>query len=280
MADKQQEFTSRLKTFQPTSWELIPDLGLYMDQVITFIERQCKELFMDGDRIFTPSMVNNYVKIGLVERPVAKKYGREQLAQLLMICILKQSISAENMKSLVQPPAGRFHAGSLRKLLPYESRRCLRRSADLQPQPLMVCAVQGAAYQLLSNTLLCADKAEEKKQAPAQKEAKADAEKPSKEKIKSTQYHTKNHPHGQPADGFFCQASGCAAYMFGYCLRSSRYPRPTGKALRLPSEGHGPDALRNGFHVQHPAIRTNNRQGLALLRNRNASVTPAFAFPG
>jgi len=181
VADKQQEFTSRLKSFQPTAWEQIPDLGLYMDQVITFIERQCKELFMDGDRIFTPSMVNNYVKIGLVERPVAKKYGREQLAQLLMICILKQSISAENMKSLVQPPQDVSMQDHYESFC-YTEQAVFASLADLQPQPLMVCAVQGAAYQLLSNTLLCADKSKEKKQSPAQKETKPDAEKPQKKK--------------------------------------------------------------------------------------------------
>lgn len=169
MAEKQQEFAGRLKAFQPVSWEQIPDLGLYMDQVITYIERQCKELFMDGDRIFTPSMVNNYVKTGLVSRPVAKKYGRDQLAQLLMICILKQSISTENMKILVQPPENSAMQAH------YES-FCQTQLAvfaalsDTLPLPLMTCAVQGAAYLLLCNTLLAPQKADGKQPSPAAKD--------------------------------------------------------------------------------------------------------------
>jgi hypothetical protein len=153
MTDKQQNFAARLKGYQPAPWELIPDLGLYMDQVITYIERQCKELFMEDVRIFTPSMVNNYVKIGLVNRPVAKKYGRDQLAQLLMICVLKQSISAENMKILVQPPEN----GDMREQ--YEAfcqaeQAVFSTLADALPLPLLNSAVHGAAYSLLCNTLL------------------------------------------------------------------------------------------------------------------------------
>ncbi|MBE0601500.1 MAG: hypothetical protein IH607_06895 [Firmicutes bacterium] len=52
----------------------------------------------------------------------------------------------------------------------------------LQPQPLMVCAVQGAAYQLLCSTLLYADPQEAKKPAPPAKEQKADEPKPQKKK--------------------------------------------------------------------------------------------------
>jgi hypothetical protein len=181
MAGRQQEFAARLQSFQPTPWEQIPDLGLYMDQVITFIERQCRELFLDGDRIFTPSMVNNYVKIGLVERPAAKKYGRGQLAQLLMICVLKQSISVENMKALVQPPEETTMQAHYEGFCRTET-AVFSALSELQPQPLMVCAVQGAAYQLLCNTLLMAAKPDRKKPEPAEKDPKAEAAKPPKKK--------------------------------------------------------------------------------------------------
>ncbi len=153
MTEKQRQFAARLNGFQPVPWELIPDLGLYMDQVITFVERQCKELFMEGDRIFTPSMVNNYVKIGLVGRPVAKKYSRDQLAQLLMICVLKQSISTENMKTLVQPPENTAMQAHYENFCQTE-RAVFSALSDTPTLPLLTCAVQGAAYLLLCNSLL------------------------------------------------------------------------------------------------------------------------------
>lgn len=182
MTEKQLQFAARLKGYKPVPWELIPDLGLYMDQVITFVERQCRELFMAGDRIFTPSMVNNYVKIGLVDRPLAKKYGREQLAQLLMICVLKYSISTENMKTLVQPQDGASMQAHYEDFCQTQ-RSVFASLSDALPQPLMDCAMRGAAYLLLCNTLLT-PAPPAKPEPPAAKDtaAKPEAAKPAKKK--------------------------------------------------------------------------------------------------
>lgn len=81
-------------------WELLPDIGLYMDQVITLMERTFSPALPKGE--MTKSMVNNYVKVGLIPRPVGKKYDREHLAMLLMIGVLKQALSMENVKSVLE----------------------------------------------------------------------------------------------------------------------------------------------------------------------------------
>ena len=39
-------------------------------------------------------MINNYVKLGMMSRPVKKRYSRAHLASLVMVCVLKQTISA------------------------------------------------------------------------------------------------------------------------------------------------------------------------------------------
>lgn len=154
MEDRQTQFAVRLESFSPIQWELIPDFGLYMDQVITFVERQCQNLFREGERVFTPAMVNNYVKFGLVNRPLDKKYGREQLAQLMMICVLKQSASADGMKALLTPPEG----VSLQKHYEHfcqTEKEVFAALGEAMPFPSpMTCAVQGAAYLFLCNALL------------------------------------------------------------------------------------------------------------------------------
>ncbi|MDD2457756.1 MAG: DUF1836 domain-containing protein [Eubacteriales bacterium] len=90
--------------FQPVPWEQLPDLGLYMDQVITYVERLCQPLYVQ-EKFLTPAMVNNYVKSGLIARPNGKKYNRALLAQLIMICTLKQALSQDEMKKLLAPGA-------------------------------------------------------------------------------------------------------------------------------------------------------------------------------
>lgn len=160
MEDRQALFAARLEAFTPIAWELIPDFGLYMDQVVTFVERQCKNLFREGERVFTPAMVNNYVKFGLVDRPIDKKYGREQLAQLLMICVLKQAAAAEGMKALLTPPQG-VSLQSHYEAFCQTERSIFAALGEALPFPsAMTCAVQGAAYLFLCNALLA------KKQEP------------------------------------------------------------------------------------------------------------------
>jgi hypothetical protein len=80
-----------MKAYQPPTWDALPDLGLYMDQVVTFLERQLSPLHPAGvkDKIITPAMINNYVKMQVIPRPVNKKYERGHLAALLMLCLLK-----------------------------------------------------------------------------------------------------------------------------------------------------------------------------------------------
>jgi len=95
-----------LTAYAPPVWNQLPDLGLYMDQVITYMERQCRALYPVSGSILTPSMINNYVKCGLVKRPLGKKYDRVQLAQLMMLCTLKQVASLEEMRQILTPPKG------------------------------------------------------------------------------------------------------------------------------------------------------------------------------
>ena len=83
-------------------WAEIPDLGLYMDQVVTFITRVYEPLYgQDIHSYLSPSMINNYVKSKLIPRPTGKKYSREQIALLTMIIALKQTCSMEDIRRML-----------------------------------------------------------------------------------------------------------------------------------------------------------------------------------
>ena len=70
-------------------WEELPDFDLYMDQMLSLMERYLGTSAFAGEKGLTASMVNNYVKIGLLPAPQKKKYGRLQLACLIVVCALK-----------------------------------------------------------------------------------------------------------------------------------------------------------------------------------------------
>lgn len=85
-------------------WETLPDFGLYKDQIILFINRALPGA--SGRLDLTSSMINNYVKAGLIDKPAGKKYSRDALAQLLMIVQLKLTTPMELVKTLLHPEDG------------------------------------------------------------------------------------------------------------------------------------------------------------------------------
>ncbi|MCQ2452374.1 MAG: DUF1836 domain-containing protein [Oscillospiraceae bacterium] len=70
-------------------WEEMPDLDIYMDQLLALITRYLKGGPESYSKDLTPSMVNNYVKQSIIPAPVKKKYNRPHLAALLIVCLLK-----------------------------------------------------------------------------------------------------------------------------------------------------------------------------------------------
>ena len=96
----------RMAEYEPVEWKLIPDLGLYMDQVLTYLESQLEPLYgAQAKGLITPSMINNYVKNGLLNRPQGKKYYREQLALLMIIVTLKPVASSTLAAKALQSSA-------------------------------------------------------------------------------------------------------------------------------------------------------------------------------
>lgn len=91
-----------LNNFSFKSFEQLPDLELYMDQVVTFLEKQLY-VFQTStmDKQITPSMINNYVKGEVLPAPVSKKYSKEHLALIEEICTLKQVLSIAEVKQIL-----------------------------------------------------------------------------------------------------------------------------------------------------------------------------------
>lgn len=97
--EDQTHLQERLRGQRPVEWDQLPDFSLYMDQVLNYMDRQV--LRFDGDDGLTAAMVNNYTKAGLLPRADGKKYSREHLAYLTVICVLKQVFSSKDMNLLL-----------------------------------------------------------------------------------------------------------------------------------------------------------------------------------
>ncbi|MDY0063782.1 MAG: DUF1836 domain-containing protein [Bacilli bacterium] len=106
MTDLQKELQAWLSTLSHYSlpkWDALPDLDLYMDQIVTYLERELAPLSVeDQEKMITTWMINNYVKGNLLPNPVKKKYSKEHLGYLLGISAIKQILSIPNIAMLFQ----------------------------------------------------------------------------------------------------------------------------------------------------------------------------------
>lgn len=86
-------------------WKMLPDIGLYMDQIVTFLERQLDPQGAgEVDSALTPSMINNYIKGRVLPRTEGKKYSRDHLARLLVLSSLKPVLSIPELAVLLKGP--------------------------------------------------------------------------------------------------------------------------------------------------------------------------------
>ena len=83
--------------FSYPKWEDIPNIDLYLDQVLLYVNQVCAPVSPDKDKGLTASMVNNYAKHGYLTKPDKKKYQRKQIARLIAITTLKSVFSIQEI---------------------------------------------------------------------------------------------------------------------------------------------------------------------------------------
>lgn len=94
------DLKDRMERERPTPWEELPDLALYMDQIIAYMPRQL--IRFDDREALTSAMVNNYIKDGLVPRAAGKRYGPIHLGYLTAVCALKKVLSVRDIGILLR----------------------------------------------------------------------------------------------------------------------------------------------------------------------------------
>lgn len=73
------------------SSDAIPEIDLYMDQILGLIE----------DRGITKTMINNYSKEKLIKPVKGKKYTKEQILQILCVVNLKSMLSLSSIREIM-----------------------------------------------------------------------------------------------------------------------------------------------------------------------------------
>ncbi|MBO4848657.1 MAG: DUF1836 domain-containing protein [Clostridia bacterium] len=92
-----------INEFRLPAWEDIPDLGLYMEQVLALLTDYLDYLppELKDEQFITAATINNYVRNRYMPKPRKKKYYRIHIAYLVMICTLKQSLTIATLTKMI-----------------------------------------------------------------------------------------------------------------------------------------------------------------------------------
>ena len=96
-----------LNHYKLPAWKELPDIGLYMDQVIALLGQYLDFIPIEDskDKPVTPTTINNYVRLKVMPAPEKRKYYRVHIAFLIMIFTLKQGISINGLQQLLPSTA-------------------------------------------------------------------------------------------------------------------------------------------------------------------------------
>ena len=126
-----------LSSFTLPRYQQLPNVALYRDQLIDYVTQCLDPLSLCIDQpILTPSMVNNYVKIGLIPAPVKKQYGREQLAKLITVCIFKQILPISAIQALFRIQRYSYDGATAYNYVADQLEETFRATFSLEPKPV------------------------------------------------------------------------------------------------------------------------------------------------
>ena len=83
-------------------WEELTRLDLYMDQVCIAVADAISPVTGTQEGLLTPTMVNNYVKLKLLDAPKKKKYSTSHVSRLIIITLLKRVLSLMEIAAILR----------------------------------------------------------------------------------------------------------------------------------------------------------------------------------
>ncbi|MFR0000295.1 MAG: DUF1836 domain-containing protein [Intestinibacter bartlettii] len=99
---KDSHYIKEILDFHLPRFDELPNIDLYMDQVLSIIENSLNIFSSENEEnIITKSMINNYVKQNVIEKPFKKRYKRFHVSYLIIISTLKRVLSISEISKII-----------------------------------------------------------------------------------------------------------------------------------------------------------------------------------
>lgn len=140
-----------IEGFRLPRYEQIPNVGLYLEQVVRYVNAHLAPL---GESELTSSMVSNYVKQGLIPSPIKKAYTAEHLARLLFIAVVKPVVQLEGLRLMFGIQEDNYPLQTAYDYFCDEFENMLGAAFGIAPARAGIGKTQSDAKDLLRNTIL------------------------------------------------------------------------------------------------------------------------------
>jgi len=100
-----QKFIEELKAYDSIRLDEIPEYRLFISQVEEFFDKKLGKNVDDDEekKVISKTMIQNYIKDGLIMPPEGKSYNRNHVILLAIIYNLKSILTIKDIKKLLTP---------------------------------------------------------------------------------------------------------------------------------------------------------------------------------
>ena len=103
--DSIQEFIEELKAYDSIRLDEIPEYRLFISQIEEFFDKKLGKNVDDDEekKVISKTMIQNYIKDGLIMPPEGKSYNKNHVILLAIIYNLKSILTIKDIKKLLTP---------------------------------------------------------------------------------------------------------------------------------------------------------------------------------
>ena len=96
------QYSKTMSEVKLALWNELPGSAVYADKLLQIVKDELSFIRKWDEKLITKSMVNNYVKWGMIPKPIKKKYERLHIASVIVITVLKQILPIKKIKDGIQ----------------------------------------------------------------------------------------------------------------------------------------------------------------------------------
>ena len=151
-----EEAIEKARNFHCPRYHELSDMGLYLEQVIGVVSQALAPISTQGNEIITGAMISNYIKNNALPSPVKKKYYREHLCYMIVLGILKQVFTVQQIGKFFKIQQQTYDLQTAYDYFCTEFENALKEAFDFTGEPLPCIETKRTQQTILVRAMILA----------------------------------------------------------------------------------------------------------------------------